>query len=58
MQHLDHYLLVTIFSTIEAADENAPVEYYNLQGMKVKEPSNGVYIKKQGTKVEKIVTKR
>ena len=44
--------------TIEAADENAPVEYYNLQGMKVKEPSNGVYIKKQGTKVEKIVTKR
>ena len=43
---------------IEVSDENAPVEYYNLQGLKVNEPSNGIYIKKQGTKVEKIVVNK
>ena len=43
---------------IEVSDENAPVEYYNLQGLKVKEPSKGIYIKKQGNKVEKIVVNK
>lgn len=36
-------------------DVNAPVEYYNLQGVKVVNPENGIFIKKQGTKVEKVV---
>ncbi len=35
--------------------ENAPVEYYNLQGIKVKNPSNGIYIKVQGSKVSKVL---
>ena len=35
--------------------DEAPVEYYNLQGMKVVNPSNGIYIKKQGNKVTKVV---
>ena len=37
-------------------DDNAPVEYYNLQGIKVNadELGSGVYIKKQGNKVSKI----
>ena len=40
-----------------AADEdaNAPVEYYNLQGVRVQNPSNGLFIVKQGNKVSKQV---
>ncbi len=36
-------------------DDNAPVEYYNLQGMKVANPENGIFIKKQGIKVTKVI---
>ena len=37
------------------ADANAPIEYYNLQGIKVANPSNGIYIKKQGNKATKVI---
>ena len=37
------------------AEENAPVEYYNLQGVKVACPENGMYIKKQGGRTSKVV---
>lgn len=36
------------------ADRNSSINYYNLQGMKIDNPTNGVYIKKQGTKTTKI----
>ena len=36
-------------------DANAPVEYYNLQGVKVNNPANGIFIKKQGNKTTKVV---
>lgn len=36
-------------------DANAPVEYYNLQGVKVENPTNGIFIMKQGAKTTKIV---
>ena len=36
-------------------DENAPVEYYNLQGVKVANPENGIFIKKQGGRTSKVV---
>ena len=36
-------------------DANAPVEYYNLQGVKVARPENGIFIKKQGSKTTKVV---
>lgn len=36
-------------------NENAPVEYYNLQGVKVVNPEKGIYIKKQGNKSSKVV---
>ena len=39
-----------INNVIADADENAPVEYYNLQGVKVEKPENGIFIKKQGAK--------
>ena len=38
---------------VEAVD--APVEYYNLQGVKVANPSNGIFIKKQGNKATKVI---
>ena len=38
-----------------SADENAPVEYFNLQGVRVLNPENGFYIRRQGTRVEKVV---
>lgn len=34
---------------------NAPVEYYNLQGMKVANPQGGVFIKRQGDKAVKVI---
>ncbi len=33
---------------------DAPVEYYNLQGVRVENPAKGIYIKRQGNKVSKI----
>jgi len=38
-------------------DENAPVEYYNLQGIRVANPDNGIYIRRQGNKVTKVLVK-
>lgn len=37
-----------------AGDTDAPVEYYNLQGVRVYTPSHGIYIRRTGTIVEKI----
>ena len=39
----------------EIATDNAPIEYYNLQGVKVANPENGIFIKKQGSKTTKVV---
>ena len=38
-------------------DENAPVEYYNLQGVRVANPENGLYIRRQGNKATKVLVK-
>lgn len=41
-----------------AVDENAPVEYYNLQGVRIAEPAEGgIYIRRQGNKASKILVK-
>ena len=40
-----------------AIDANAPVEYYDLQGRRVNNPSNGLYIMRQGSKVVKSILK-
>ena len=39
----------------EYEDSQVPIIYYNLQGIKVKNPDTGIYIKVQGSKKEKIV---
>ncbi len=36
-------------------DADAPVRYYNLQGMEVKNPAKGIYIRCQGAKSTKVV---
>lgn len=35
--------------------DNVPVEYFNLQGVRVDNPSNGVYIRRQGDRVSKVI---
>lgn len=40
---------------IVAEDENAPVEYFNLQGVRVENPANGLFIRRQGNKVTKVI---
>ena len=43
----------TAIEEIEA--EEAEVEYYNLQGVKVENPEKGIFIKKQGNKATKVI---
>lgn len=42
-------------ATVAVDDENAPVEYYNLNGQRVLNPENGLFIRKQGSKVSKVI---
>ena len=51
-------LLTEDYSTsVELVDSenNAPIEYFNMQGVKTENPTNGVYIKKQGSKITKVI---
>jgi hypothetical protein len=65
MNYNAHYTkfssLTTDIKTVKAKDEaldpNAPVEYYNLQGVRVSNPENGIYIRRQGNKATKVVIK-
>ncbi|MDE5989931.1 MAG: hypothetical protein K2H17_11115 [Duncaniella sp.] len=42
----------------DTVDENAPVEYYNLQGLRINEPAAGqIVIRRQGSKVSKILVR-
>ena len=38
-------------------NENAPVEYFNLQGVRVANPENGLYIRRQGNTATKVIVK-
>ena len=42
-------------ANVEVDDLNAPVVYYNLQGVRVENPANGVFIRVQGNQATKIV---
>lgn len=41
-------------SNIEIADEAAEIKFYNLQGVEVAKPANGLYIMRQGKKATKV----
>lgn len=43
--------------TVEISDEDAPVEYFNLQGIRVDNPSAGLYIRRQGSNVSKVLVR-
>lgn len=43
--------------SIEIDNSSAPVEYFNLQGMRISEPTAGMYIRRQGNKSEKVIKK-
>lgn len=49
-----HISAVSGIENIEV-DVNTPVEYFNLQGVKVANPSNGLYIRRQGGKTSKVL---
>lgn len=42
---------------IMATDANAPVEFFNLQGIKVSGNEPGIYVRRQGTKATKVIVK-
>ncbi len=42
---------------VDMDETDAPVEYYNLQGMRVENPAAGIYVKRQGSKVSKVLVR-
>lgn len=51
---LDQSGTTTGITAVEAEDADAPVEYYNMQGVRVMNPAQGLYIRRQGNRVEKV----
>ena len=51
-----NYEEVSGIEEVESADA-APIEYFNLQGMRVANPEAGVYIRRQGSSVSKVFVK-
>lgn len=49
------YAISTGVENIVDASEDAPVYYYNLQGVRVENPSNGIFIRVQGKKSQKVM---
>jgi hypothetical protein len=47
----------TAVINVTAVDDNAPVEYFNLQGLRVENPSNGIFIRRQGQNISKVYVK-
>ncbi len=43
--------------SVIADSQDAPVEYFNLQGIRVSQPSAGVYIRRQGENVSKVLVR-
>jgi hypothetical protein len=41
-------------TAVEADNADAPVVYYNLQGVRVANPDNGIFIRVQGSKAQKV----
>ena len=47
----------TGIGSIDADNADAPIEYFNMQGMRVDTPENGLYIRRQGNTVTKVLVK-
>lgn len=46
---------VAALRVVTAEDDDAPTEYYNLQGMRVANPSHGIYILRRGATSRKVL---
>ncbi len=46
-----------IANVIADDNANAPVEYFNLQGIRVENPTTGIYVRRQGSNVTKVLVK-
>lgn len=44
----------SVIEYVTIDEEDAPVEYYTLQGIRIKNPTSGIYIQRQGNNVKKI----
>lgn len=53
--NFDLNALFASVGNVAVDDANAPVEYYNLQGVRVQNPENGLYIRRQGKNVTKVI---
>ena len=51
---IDNEGTVTGIEDVEAGAEEGEVEYFNLQGVRVMNPTKGIYIRKYGSKVTKV----
>lgn len=49
--------VVSALDMLDIDNSDAPVEYYNLQGVRVLNPENGLFIRRQGNKSEKVLVK-
>lgn len=49
--------ITTGVESVEVEDANAAVEYYNMQGVRVANPENGMYIRRKGNTVTKVFVK-
>lgn len=53
----DIFERLTGIAQIDAEDSSTAPVYYNLQGQRVSKPSSGVYLRRQGSTVERVVVK-
>lgn len=42
---------------VESSSADAPVEFYNLNGVRVSNPADGIFIRRQGNNVSKVIVK-
>lgn len=47
--------ILTGVDNVEVDDSNAPVEFYNMQGVRIDNPENGIFIRRQGNKTSKVI---
>ena len=52
---IDEAETVGIGTVVSDDNTTSPVEYYNLQGIRVDNPASGVYIRRQGTSTSKVL---
>ena len=52
-----HTEFLSGINNIAVDNANAPVQYFNLQGVEVANPENGIYIRRQGNKATKVLVK-